>query len=299
MDRLAAMQAFVRLVEVGSFSTVAEELRIKQSTVSKWVAALEEELGTQLVERTTRRQRVTEPGQRFYERARELLAAYEEVSTELQERAPEPRGRLRVSVPTVFGRLHVVPHLATFMGRHRQLELELVFSDRYVNLVEEGIDVAIRVGLPADSSFRARKLGETRRHLVASPAYLKQHPAPRSPKELRHHACLLHTGLRTGDIWTFRRGSRLVRAPVRGRFSANNSEALLAMARSGHGVALLAEWLVDTDLRGGRLVALLPEYEPPPAPIQALIPPGKHAPPRVRAFIDFLAEAAFSQPPFV
>jgi DNA-binding transcriptional LysR family regulator len=293
------MQAFVRLVEAGSFSAAAAELRVKQSTVSKWVAALEEQFGAQLVERTTRSQRVTEPGQRFYERARELLAAYEEATHELQERAPEPRGLLRVSVPTVFGRLFVVPHVARLMRRYPELELELVFSDRYVNLVEEGIDVAIRVGLPADSTFRARKLGETRRHLVASPGYLEQHRAPRTPRELKEHSCLLHTGLRTGDVWSFRRGGKAVQAPVRGRLSANNSEAVLVMARAGLGVALLAEWLVEADLKSGRLVSLMPDYAPPPAPIQAVMPPGKYLHPRVRAFIDFLADAAFSRPPFV
>jgi DNA-binding transcriptional LysR family regulator len=293
------MQAFVRLVEAGSFSAAATELRVKQSTVSKWVAALEEEFGAQLVERTTRSQRVTEPGQRFYERARELLAAYEEAASELQERAPEPRGLLRVSVPTVFGRLFIVPHVARFMRRYLEVEVELVFSDRYVNLVEEGIDVAIRVGLPADSTFRARKLGETRRHLVASPGYLKQHPAPRAPKDLKEHSCLLHTGLRIGDIWSFQRAGKAFQAPVRGRFAANNSEAVMVMARAGIGIALLAQWLVEEDLRSGRLVSLLPDYAPPPAPVQAILPPGKYVHPRVRAFIDFLADAAFSQPPFV
>lgn len=288
---MTAMHAYVRLVELGSFSGVASELRVKQSTVSKWMAALEDELGTQLVERTTRSQHVTDAGQRFYERAKDIVAAYDSATAELQARTPKPRGRLRVTVPVVFGRLFVIPHLARFMRKHPQVEVELTMSDRYVNLVDEGFDVALRVGRSVDSTFRQRKLGQTARHLVASPGYLASHPEPSEPRDLRDHECLLHTGLTAGDTWVFRRGGKTLRAPVRGRFSANNSEALLTMAKAGVGVALLASWLVDADLRRGRLVELLPEYTLPPAPVHGLTPPGRFTPPRVEAFLQAMAEA--------
>ena len=296
MDRLTAMHAFVRLVELGTFSEVADELRIKQSTVSKWLASLERELGVQLIERTTRTRRVTDAGTLFYRRARDILAAYDDASASLQEQAPEPRGRIRVSLPVVFGRLFVVPHVAAFLQRYRHVEVELVFSDRYVNLVDEAIDVAVRVGTPADSSFRARKLGETGRCLVASPGYLAERGAPRTPDDLSAHQCLLHTGLTTGATWSFRSATGQVRAPVRGRISANNSDTLLFMARAGLGIALLASWLVGSDLQSGQLVPLLGDYQLPRAPIQALMPPGKRIHPRVRIFLDFLAQALLDEP---
>lgn len=297
MDRMTAMHAYVRLVELDTFSAVAEELRVSQSTVSKWLAALEDELGVQLMERTTRSRRVTEAGERFYQRARDILAAYADASAELaparsgrRARAREPlRGRIRVSVPVVYGRLFILPKVAKFMRRHPAVEVELVFNDRYVNLVEDNFDVAVRVGIPVDVSFKARKLGESRRHLVASPGYLERGPALTRPEHLREHCCLVHTNLRVGDTWVLRRGQKTWRAPVRGRFAANNSEALLTLARRGIGVALLADWLVEADLRAGRLRTVLPDYELPPAPVQALTAPGRHPHPRVRAFLDFLS----------
>lgn len=291
MDRLDAMHLFVRLVELKSFSAAARELRIKQPTASKWLAALEHELGVTLMERTTRTKRLTEDGETFYRRAKELLAAYENTTAELQKRAPVPSGRIRVSVPVVFGRLFVMPEAARFMQSFRQVELELVFNDRYINLVEEGFDLAVRVGLPADTNLKARVLGHTPRSLVASPAYLEERGRPKGPDDLRSHDCLLHSELSAGAVWVFRRGSEELRARVRGRMSANNSEALLHMAREGLGVALLASWLVEEDLAARRLVALLPEYGLPRASIQVLMSPAAATQPRVRAFVDFLANA--------
>jgi DNA-binding transcriptional LysR family regulator len=291
MDRLAAMHAFVRLVEVGTFSAVADELRIKQSTVSKWLAALEAEFGIQLVDRTTRSQRVTEAGQLFYRRAKEMLATYADTAAQLHSQDAEPRGRIRVSVPVVFGRLFVVPQVARFMRRYRQVEIELVFDDRYVNLVEEGFDLSFRTGLPTDSTLRALKIGDPMRRLVASPGYVQQSGRPEAPADLQHHECLLHSGLSARDTWVFRHAGKPVHVTVRGRFSANNSEALLAMARSGLGIALLSSWLVDLEVRSGRLVTLLPDHELPAAPVQALMPPGRHIHPRIRTFLDFMSAA--------
>ncbi|MBH23986.1 MAG: LysR family transcriptional regulator [Myxococcales bacterium] len=292
MDRLTLLHAFVRLVELGTFTAVADEMRVKQSTVSKWIAELEERLGVQLIERTTRTRRVTEAGELFYERARELLSAWESATAEVQEQAPELRGRLRVSVPVVFGRLFVVPRVADFLQRHEAIEVELLYSDRYVNLIEERIDVAIRVGLPEDSSLTSRKLAETGRHLVASPEYVARRGAPERPSDLKEHTCLLHTGLSNGDVWSFGLpGGGEERARVRGRIAANNSEALLYMARRGFGVALLATWLVRDALDAGELVELLPNLTRPPAPICALMPPRRFVHPRVRRFIDFMVDA--------
>ena len=291
MDRIDAIHAFVRLVEIQSFSEVAKEIRVTQSTVSKWLAALEEELGVQLIERTTRTQRVTEAGQVLYERGKRILESYQDVRSLLQEGAPEPSGRLRISVPVVFGQRHVVPHMPKLLQRFRALEVELVFNDRYVNLVEEGFDAAIRVGIPVDSTLRARKLGVTDRVLVAAPSYLERLGAPRAPRDLQDHECLLHTGLAFGERWTFRHDGRSSSVRVHGRFSANHSDALLQMCRSGTGIALLAAWLVDADLRRGRLVSLLPGHQPPNAPIQALFAPGRFVHARLRAFLDFVEDS--------
>ena len=291
MDRIDALHAFVRLVEVQSFSEVAKEIRVTQSTVSKWLAALEEELQVSLIERTTRTQRVTAAGQVLYERAKQILESYEDVRGLLQDGEPEPTGRLRVSVPVVFGQLHIVPHMPKLLRRFPSLEVELVFSDRYANLVEEGFDAAIRVGIPVDSTLRARMLGVTGRHLVAAPGYVRRAGRPESPRDLQDHECLLHTGLAFGERWAFKRAGRSFQVRVRGRFSANNSDALLQMSRSGMGIALLAAWLVDADLRRGRLVPILPDYEAPDAPIQALIAPGRFVQPRLRVFLDFLEDA--------
>ncbi|MEM6292363.1 MAG: LysR family transcriptional regulator [Myxococcota bacterium] len=289
MDRISVLRAFTRLVERGSFTAVADELRVKQSTVSKWLRGLEDELGVQLVDRTTRAVHITDAGRRFYDKALTVLAAYDDALEVLAPSDDVLRGRLRVSVPEVFGRLYVVPQVTRFVRRHKELELDLTFADQYVSLVEQGFDVAIRVGRAVDSTLQAHPLASTERVLVASPGYLKQHGAPSSPKALREHACLTHSGA-LGDAWSFLRGGRTQRVSVRGRVSTNNSEAALALARSGLGLCLLATWLVDADLRSGRLVPVLEAYEAPPAPIRALTPPGRRVPTRVRAFIEHLRE---------
>jgi DNA-binding transcriptional LysR family regulator len=285
------MHLFVRLVELKSFSAAAREMRVKQTTASKWLQALEQELGVVLMERTTRTMRLTESGETFYQRAKDVLAAYENTTAELQQRAPSLSGRLRVSVPVVFGRLFVLPEATKFMRRFSEVQLELVFSDRYINLVEEGFDATVRVGLPVDSSIKSRVVGTTPRRLVASPSYVKARGLPTTPDDLRNHDCLLHSEISVGTVWNFRREKRNVRSRVGGRIAANNSEALLHMAREGLGVALLAAWLVDDDLRAKRLVPLLPDYEPPGASIQVLMSPSGHTHPRVRAFVDFLSGA--------
>lgn len=290
MDRIAVLRAYTRLIELGSFTAVARELRVKQSTVSKWLVALEDQLGVQLLDRTTRSRRVTELGARFYQRALVVLDAYDSALSDIQHDDPTPRGRVRMNLPVVFGQRYIVPLMTKFLRRHKELELEMVFSDRYVRLVEEGFDLAIRIGVQVDSALRSHALAGSERRLVASPGYLRAHGTPETPRELERHQCLRHSNLETGAVWTFARDGKTHRATVRGRASANNSEATLTMARSGLGICRLASWLVDGDLRAGRLVHLLPDYQPPRAPIRALTPPGRHLAPRVRATIDHIRQ---------
>jgi molybdate transport repressor ModE-like protein len=296
VDRLDAMRLFSRLAERGSFSAAARDLKIKQSTASKWVAELEAEFGANLVERTTRSVRITEDGQRLLARARDLLAAFDELSAEFEERSPEPRGRVRASIPVVFGRLFVVPAVGDFLDRHPEVSVELVMSDRYVNLVDEGFDLAIRVGVPTDTSARGRKLAEGCRVLVAAPAYLQSRHRPKAPDDLRHHECLVHGEASSSVVWRFGRDpAKSVPVPVRGRFAANNSEAVALMARQGLGVALLADWLVSEDIEQGRLVPLLDRFATPPAPVFALTPPGRFSSSTVRALTEHLATAIASR----
>lgn len=292
VDRLDALRLFSRLAEKGSFSAAARELKVKQSTASKWVAELESQLGAKLVERTTRSVRITEDGQRLLARAREVLATFDELRADFEQRAPAPRGQVRVSVPVVFGRLFVVPAVADFLKRYPEVSVDLVMNDRYVNLVEEGFDLAIRVGIPTDTSARGRKLAESRRLLVAAPGYLKSRGRPQRPDDLRKHECLVHGDGSAKVVWRFgNEADKGFPIPIHGRFTANNSEAVALMARKGLGLALLADWLVADDIRRGRLVPLLEGFDAPPAPVYALSPPGRFSAVAVRALGDHLADA--------
>ena len=288
MDRISVLRVYVRLVEVGNFTAVASEFCIKQSTVSKWLAALESEHQVSLIDRTTRSQRVTEAGHTFYEHAARVIAAYDEAVAAIEERDLEPRGRIRISLPIVFGRIYVVPLIASFLRQYPQIEIELVLSDRYIRVVEEGFDLAIRVGVPLDSTLRTHSLGESHRRLVASPLYLKAHGQPKHPNDLETHECLVHAQPGQKTLWTFKHHQKSVRCSVRGRVSANNSEATLLLVRQGLGIGLLASWLVDDDISEGSLVTLLNAYQPPPAPVRALTPPGRHLPMRVKRLITHL-----------
>ncbi len=290
MDHFEALRAYVRLVELGSFTAVAKEQQVTQPTVSKWVAALEDELGVQLLDRTTRGVRVTPAGEAFQQRALEVLGAWEEAVGATRGQHAKAQGRLRVSVPVVFGDRFIAPLMPSFLSEHPGVELDLRFSDRYVDLVSDGVDVAIRVGRPVDSSYRARVLADTPRRLVASPAFVESHGAPDSLGALAELPCLLHSGLGTQQSWELAKDGATRSVSVQGRISANHSATLAKLAVAGHGVALLASWLVDDALADGRLVRLLPDHEPPRAPIQALMASTRHVPSRVRAFVDHLAE---------
>ncbi|MEZ4248485.1 MAG: LysR family transcriptional regulator [Polyangiales bacterium] len=291
MDRFEALRLFVRLAERESFTGAARDLGVKQSTASKWVAALEEEHGVGLVERTTRALRFTEAGQLFLGHARDVLAAYEELEASVA-RDDRPQGRLRMSLPVVFGRRHVVPALVPFLRANAGVEVQLVLSDRYVSLVDEGFDLAVRVGEPVDTSDRSRKLADGGRVLVASKEYLVANGRPRHPRELRGHRCLSHVDTTTRTVWRFRKeGEAEVAVPVGGGVGANHSDAVLELARAGLGVALLADWLVDEDLREKRLVPLLRGWSSPPASVHAIWPASKRPRGVVRAVVEHLGSA--------
>jgi DNA-binding transcriptional LysR family regulator len=290
MDRLDGLRLFVRLAERNSFSGAARDLRIKQSTASKWVAQLERELGLGLVERTTRALHLTDEGRQFLLHAQQVLASWDELTERLQERNPEPVGRLRISVPVVFGQRFVVPSIASFLAAHPKVDLQLVFADRFVNLVDEGFDLAVRVGVLTEGSFRVRKLADGGRSLVGSRAYLDARGWPKRPRDLEAHDCLIHSDAEPSAIWRFgtKQGNELP-VRVKGRVSVTQSEAARSLALQGVGLALLADWLVGPDVEQGRLERLLPRYRTPPAPVFAVLPPGRYTPLLVRRFVDHLA----------
>lgn len=289
MDRVDALRAFVRLAGGATFAETAATLNVRQPTVSKWLRRLEDEVGAQLIERTTRARRITPAGRRMEAHARQIVAAFDTAIADVGARAGQLQGRIRVSLPVVFGHRFLTPLLTAFLAEHRNIEAELCFSDAYVDLIGAGVDVAFRVGQPLDSTLRARTLARSRRCLVATPA-LAQRLAIERPADLAQAPCLVHSGRIARSIWRFERDGEVARAPVTGQLVADHSAALLALACAGLGIALLAEWLVADAVADGRLVELLPDYAAPPAPIQALTPPRAHHHPIARALIAHVGD---------
>ncbi|MEZ5936081.1 MAG: LysR family transcriptional regulator [Alphaproteobacteria bacterium] len=297
MDRIAAAHAFLRAVDTGSFTEVARELNTTQPTVSKQVAALEAHLGVQLLVRTTRSLALTEEGRRFYEQARVAIDAFEGAEAAARgERGV--RGTLRLGCPVSFGQVQIVPRLKGFLAQHPDLAVELVMSDAFLDPVEQGVDVVIRIGNLADSSLTARRIGTARRATVASPAYVAQHGEPRAPAELAGHDCILYTRLATGAEWPFDGPAGPCPVRVAGRVRADNSAALRGAILDGLGIGMAPLWLVGEDIRAGRLVRLLKGFEAATLPIHAVSPPRRFTPPKVTAFVAHLAQE-FRVDPFV
>jgi len=303
VDRLAAMASFVRIVESGSLSAAARAQGQSLAAVSRQLAQLEDALGVRLLNRTTRRVAATEPGRGFYERAKRILGDLEEAEAELTRGEAEPSGHLVVAAAGALGVQVLAPALAGFLHRHPRLSIDLRMSGRYANLVEEGIDVALRIGPLADSTLMARKLGEFRRIVCAAPSYLRAHGQPRLPQELARHRCLVVSDFVDRDEWRLaglsspgRGGDLKVR--VAGPLRANSIEAVIAACIGGAGLAFLDSWQVADALRAGRLVAVLEGYASPPIPVHALWPAGRHPSAKVRAFVDFAAAVIQARAPF-
>ncbi|MGF1625007.1 MAG: LysR family transcriptional regulator [Alphaproteobacteria bacterium] len=285
LSHLAAMAIFAKVVETKSFTAAARDLGISKSAVSKQISGLEDRLGARLLNRTTRRLALTEIGAAFYDRCSRLVAEAEEAELEVTRMTVEPRGELRVNAPFSFGLIHVAPKLCGFLSMHPGVSLDLTFDDRFVDLVADGYDLAIRIGNLADSSLIARKLATTRVLLVAAPAYWAARGVPASPQALADHECLIYSYRQTGNVWQF--GNETVR--VSGRVRANNGDALRQAAVAGHGIAVLPSFIVWEDVLAGRLVPALHAYEPLPLGIYAVYPHSRHLSAKVRAFIDYLA----------
>ena len=296
-DPLPLFRSFVRVVEAGSFSAVAREAGTSQPTISRQVAALEAHLGCLLIQRTTRSLTLTEDGRAFYETARRALEAVAEAETSVGRRKGRPTGTLRLAAATVMGRLHVLPLLPRFLDRHPDLGVDLVLGDGFTDLVEQGIDLALRVGVLEDPGLVARRIGLSRRVVAATPGYLARHGAPAAPEDLRRHACIVYAGLATGASWPFQGPGGRMTVPVTGRLRVDSTEAVRAATLGGLGIGMVPVWhFVDGEFETGRLVRLLQDWEAPPLPMHAVYPTRRFLAPKVRAMVDFLAEEFDADP---
>lgn len=294
MESVVGMEIFVAVVRAGSFSAAARVAGLTPSAVSKQISRLEARLGARLFDRTTRRLSLTEVGAAFNERCRRILTEVEEAERAVADAHAGPRGTLRLNLPVVFGRLHVVPLLSEFLGRFPEVRVDITFNDRFVDLLEEGVDLALRIGELADSSLIARRLAPNRRVVCGAPAYFERHGVPERPAELARHNCLVYTYRASRYDWQFIRadegpGEEREVVRVSGNLESNNAEAIHAVLLEGVGLGLLPLWLVGGDLSTGRLLRALPAYHEPDNAIYVVYPPGRHLSPKVRCFIDFLA----------
>ncbi len=291
MDKLTGMAVFARVVEARGFTAAARQLGMSKSAVSKAVAALEDRLGARLLNRTTRRLSLTEVGHAFYERSARVVAEAEEAELAVTRLQEAPRGTLRLSAPLSFGLRHLGPALPGFMAAHPELRLDLDFTDRFVDLIEEGYDLAVRIGHLPDSSLIARRLAESRLVVCAAPAYWDRRGRPERPEELGGHDCLTYAYHPNPAEWPFAEpGGRRIAVRVDGALRTNNGDVSLQAALGGLGVVRLPTFIVGPDLAAGRLEAALTAYELPPLGVFAVYPHNRHLSAKVRAFVDFLAE---------
>lgn len=290
MDTLASMQVFAMVVEAGSFAAAAERLELSRALVSKHMAHLEKHLGTRLLNRTTRRLSLTESGSTYFERCQQILKDIEEAELAATQLTSVPRGTLRVTIPLVFGVLHIAPLLADYLSIHPDAKLDFTLDDRNIDLVNEGYDLAIRIGNLAETGLIARKFAKDSVVVCGSPAYFRHHGVPRVPEDLAEHSCLGYSYDDSGNEWRFSGpdGDHVVQ--VKGHLRANNGDLLRVAALGGAGIVLQPRFLVGADLRAGRLQSVLTEYKSRELGIYAVYPSRKYLSAKVRSFIDFLAE---------
>jgi DNA-binding transcriptional LysR family regulator len=288
MDRLDCIQSFVRVVETGSFSAVARELNTTQPTISKQIAALEDYLDVQLLTRSTRKLQLTQEGERFFEHCQAVLDAAAVAEASVGQRQ-KPAGTLRVSCPVAFGQHQLMPYVGNFLDRYPDIKLDLTLSDRFTDLVEDGIDLAIRIGQVNDPSLITHRLGVTRRVTVGATTYFRKHPKPQTPEELVNHNCIVYTRLATGNEWHFQQPTGgTVQVTVNGNLQVDNSTAIREAVLSGLGIAVCPVWLFGDLLQSDSLSTVLKDYQPLPLPIQAVYRRGRFIPAKVRCFIEYL-----------
>jgi DNA-binding transcriptional LysR family regulator len=283
MDRFEAMRTFAAVAKLGGFAEAARRLQRSPSVVTRAIAQLEDELGLTLLLRTTRSLRLTEGGKVYLENCQQILADVDSAERRARGEDAEPRGQLKIAAPVVFGRLHVLPAIRRLLRRYRAVSVQLSLSDRNVHLVDEGVDVAVRIGELADSSLIAVKLAEVSRVVVASPAYLKKRGIPQSPDELAGHDVIAFEGLGATDEWRFHPGRKPV--PVEPRLTVNSADTAIAAAEAGVGITRTLSYQVEASVRAGRLTPILQQFAAPPSPVNAIYPSRRVPSANVAAFV--------------
>ena len=292
MDRIDAMQAFVAVADLSGFAPAARKLGLSPSSVTRLVAALEDRLGARLLQRTTRSVTLTDIGARYLERIRRILADVEEAEGSAQDERTRPSGRLVVSAPIGFGRLHVSPVMSAYLQRFPEVSCELRLADRMINLVEDGVDLAVRIGHLADSSLVARHIGEMRRITVASKDYLKQNGEPKTPQAIASHQTIQFGAMIAQPDWRFVENGREIRVACTPRFSTNSADAAIQYAEQGGGLTRVLAYQAAQALKAGRLKIVLAKFEQPALPIHIVYPTSRLLSAKVRTFIDLVVETS-------
>lgn len=302
MDTLSGMRLFAKVVEAGSFSAAARQLGLNASSVSRQIGALEDSLGARLVNRSTRSLGLTEAGALYHERALRIIAEVEEANSAVSELDETPRGTLRLNVPVVFGRRYIAPWMREFLDANPNVRIELNVTDHYVDLIEEGADLSIRIGQTSQQSLILRKLATIDRVLCASTDYVACHGRPTHPRDLVRHNCLVYRHHPGEIVWQFIGPEGTVDVPVSGNFAANNAAAIGAAMAAGVGVALVPVWIAGREIQAGQVEVLLPDYRAHPTgfadEVYAVFPPGRNRSAKVRAFVDFIAAKFRTEPDF-
>ena len=290
MNRLAAMEAFVRVVDAGSFSAAARHLHLGQPAVSKIVAQLEERLGVQLLLRSTQGLTPTEAGQSFYEGAKRTLEEADEAEIAARGANASLSGELRITAAVTFARLHVIPHLAAFLAEYPALEIQVILDDRNIDLIEAGVHVALRMGSLEDSAFTARKIAQCPRRVLATPAYFEKHGEPTVPADLAAHQAIVYDLRGGGAAWRFKKGSTEASVNVTGRVRVTAAEGVREAVLSGLGLAVASDWMFP-ELKSGAVKAVLREWTLPSMELWAVFPTGRRVSAKARAFVSFVEEA--------
>ena len=296
MDTLTAMKVFCSVVENDSLAGAARTMNVSPSVVSKQLSALEDRLGVRLLNRTTRRVSVTEVGAAYYERCKRIIADVDEAEVAVSRAHTAPRGLLKITAPSTFAHRHVAPHVPSFIDRYPEVQVQVLISDRIVDLVDEGVDLAIRIAQLRDSSLIARRLAPNHRAIVASPEYLKTWGIPERPEDVRGHAAITYPPGSQLNDWHFLEDGQEKVIRMGGTIALNNGDAILWTVRAGGGLAMLAAFMTGEYVKDGRLVPVLEEYVREDVPIYAVYPSSRHLSPKVRAFVDFLIETYGPRP---
>ncbi len=289
MDRLACMQSFVRAIEMNSFSAAAREQQTTQPTISKQIAALEKYLGVRLITRSTTKLNLTEEGKQYYQYCQQILETVAEAESSLEGKE-KAVGTLRLGCSVLFGEMQIVPRLSLFIARYPRVKIDLMMADYFVDMVQEGLDLSIRIGNYQDKALISERIGITRRVTVASTSYFEKSGEPKTPEELTRHNCIVYTSLSTINEWHFHGKNGVIAINVKGSFQTNSSVAVRAAVLSGLGIAIAPIWMFGDDIYRGNLKVVLQDYQPVPFPIYAVYRRSRFYPAKVHCFIDFLRE---------